>query len=100
VALSEIFTSVIRDLSLNNAYLVLDALDECTEGLPDLLDFIAWTSSELQVRWLVSSRNWSQIEERPEQARGKMELCLELNAEFVSAAVNTFIQYKVHQIAQ
>jgi NACHT domain/Heterokaryon incompatibility protein (HET) len=100
VALSEIFTSILRDPSLNNAYLVLDALDECTKGLPDLLDLIARTSSESQVRWLVSSRNWPQIEEQLEQAGGKMKLCLELNTESVSTAVNTFIQHKVHQLAQ
>jgi hypothetical protein len=100
VALSEIFTSILRDPSLNNAYLVLDALDECIEGLPDLLDLIAQTSFESQVRWLVSSRNWPQIEERLEQAGGKIKLCLELNTESVSAAVNTFIQHRVHQLAQ
>jgi hypothetical protein len=99
IALSEIFTSILRDPSLNSVYLVLDALDECTEGLLELLDLIAQTSSESKVRWLVSSRNWPQIEKRLEQA-GKMKLCLELNAESVSAAVNTFIQHKVHQLAR
>jgi hypothetical protein len=100
VALSEIFTSILRDPSLNNAYLVLDALDECIEGLPELLDLIAQASSESQVRWLVSSRNWPNIEELLDQAGGKMKLCLELNAGSVSAAVNTFIQHKVDWLAE
>jgi hypothetical protein len=99
-ALSEIFTDMLKDPNFDTAYLVLDALDECTEGLANLLDLIAQTSSGSRVRWLVSSRNWPQIEERLDQAGSKMKLCLELNADSVSAAVDTFIQHKVRQLAQ
>jgi hypothetical protein len=53
-----------------------------------------------QVRWLVSSRSWPQIEERLEQAASKTKICLELNADSVSAAVDTFIQHEVYQLAQ
>ena len=39
VALSEIFTNILQDPSLNSAYLIIDALDECVADLPKLLDF-------------------------------------------------------------
>src|SRR6266498_2815124 len=41
VALTEIFTDVLRDPSLNATYLIIDALDECVTDLPKLLDFVA-----------------------------------------------------------
>ncbi|KAK5344630.1 hypothetical protein LTR61_011603, partial [Exophiala xenobiotica] len=53
-----------------------------------------------RVKWLVSSRNWPPIEEGLYEAKGKVRLRLELNAEFVSAAVSIYIRHKVHQLAQ
>ena len=101
VALSEVFTSILQDPSLNNTYLIIDALDECVAELPKLLDFIVEKLSvSPRVKWIVSSRNWPDIEERLERAGRKVRLCLELNAESVSTAVNTYIQHKVLQLAQ
>ena len=40
VVLSEIFTNILQDPSLNSTYLLIDALDECVADLPKLLDFI------------------------------------------------------------
>ena len=92
VALSEIFTSILQDLSLNSTYLIVDALDECVADLPKLLDFIVQRLSvSCRVKWIVSSRNWPNIEERLESAGHKVRLCLELNAESVSTAVSIFI---------
>jgi hypothetical protein len=101
VALSEIFANILQDPSLNCTYLIIDALDECTAGLPKLLNFIIQKSSiSSRVKWLVSSRNWPPIEEQLEKAGSKVTLCLELNAESVSAAVSSYIQHKVCQLAQ
>ena len=101
VALSEIFTSILQDPSLNSTYLIIDALDECVGDLPKLLDFIVQKSFvSPRVKWIVSSRNWPDIEERLERAGHKVRLCLELNAESVSTAVSIYIQYKVLQLAQ
>jgi len=100
-ALSEIFTSILQDSSLKSTYLIIDALDECMEGLPKLLDFIIQKSSvSPHVKWLVSSRNWPTIEEQLNKAGSKVRLCLELNAESVSAAVSIYIQHEVCQLAQ
>ncbi|KAF2626169.1 hypothetical protein BU25DRAFT_422742 [Macroventuria anomochaeta] len=53
-----------------------------------------------RVKWIVSSRNWPNIEEQLERAEDKVRLSLELNASSVEAAVETFIQRKVDHLAQ
>jgi hypothetical protein len=101
VALSEIFTSILQDPNLGRTYLIVDALDECMVDRPKLLDFIVELSSASpRVKWIVSSRNWPDIEGRLAKAGQRMRLSLELNAESVSAAVSVFIQQKVHQLAR
>ncbi|KAH6700670.1 NACHT domain-containing protein [Leptodontidium sp. MPI-SDFR-AT-0119] len=101
VALSEIFTNILRDPRLESTYLIIDALDECVVDLPKLLDFIVQRSSiSTRVKWIVSSRNWPDIEERLEAAGHKVRLCLELNQRSVSAAVSTYIEYKTRQLAE
>lgn len=100
VALSEILTDILQDPSLKGAYLIVDALDECVTGLPKLLDFIVQTSCvSARAKWIVSSRNWPDIEERLEKAGQKVELSLELNAASVSTAVHFYIRYRVAQLA-
>jgi len=100
-ALSEIFTNILQDPNLNSTYLIVDALDECVTDLPKLLDFIAQNLSiSSRVKWVVSSRNWPDIEERLERAGHKVRLCLELNAESVSTAVSIYIRHKVLKLAQ
>lgn len=99
-ALCEIFINILQDLNLNHTYLIIDALNEYETDLPKLLDFIVHQSLVLsRVKQVVSSRNQPSIEERLEMARHKVRLCLELNLESVSAAVSSFIQYKVSQLA-
>ncbi|KAF2804417.1 NACHT-domain-containing protein, partial [Mytilinidion resinicola] len=101
VALTEIFTNMLHDPNLNRTYLIIDALDECVADLPRLLKFIAEQSSILsRVKWIVSSRNWQEIEERLEVAGHKVKLSLELNAASVSTAVGIFIKHKVLQLAE
>ena len=81
--------------------LVIDALDECVTDLPQLLDLIAQKSStSSRVKWIVSSRNWPEIEQQLEPASQKDKLSLELNAEAVVAAVEAYIRYKVDQLAR
>jgi NACHT domain/Heterokaryon incompatibility protein (HET) len=101
ITISDIFTNVLQDPSLRETYLIIDALDECTVGQSELLDFITQKSSLLpQVKWLVSSRNWPPIEERLDNAESKVRLCLELNAKSVSAAVGIYIRHRVSRLAQ
>ncbi|KAI3070039.1 hypothetical protein CBS147339_7552 [Penicillium roqueforti] len=99
-ALSRIFTDILKDPALQSTYLIIDALDECTSGLLPLLDLVAQISSAYpQVKWIVSSRNWSDIEERLDTIQ-TTPISLELNELLVSEAVGKFIQHKVHHLAR
>lgn len=99
VALVEIFNNVLQDPRLGKTCLIIDALDECVVDLPKLLHFIAQHSTSSHVKWIVSSRNWPDIEEHLERAGHKVRLSLELNAESVSTAVQIFIEQKVSRLA-
>jgi len=91
-ALSDILTNMLFDPAMGPTYLMIDVLDECTGNLLQLLDLIVCTSAS-HVKWIVSSRNWPQIED---QLRTTGHSCsLELNAKSVSAAVNIYIRRKV-----
>jgi hypothetical protein len=101
-ALSDTFTDMLEDHHLSSTYLIIDALDECvTADLPRLLEFVVKKSSlSPRVKWVVSSRNGASIEGRLNKAGSQVRLCLELNAESVSAAVNIYIKHKVRELAQ
>ena len=100
ITLSEIFTSILQDPSLRSTFLIIDTLDEYVVDRSKLLDFIVQKSSiSPRVKWVISSRNWPDIEERLERAGHKMRLCLELNPKSVSAAVGTYVKYKTRQLA-
>jgi hypothetical protein len=101
IALTETFADVLQDPNLDTTYILVDALDECTTELSKLLRFLAQQScASSRVKWIVSSRNWPEIEAQLARAEQKIQLSLELNAESVSAAVSVFIQHKVSQLAQ
>ncbi len=97
--LSEIFTNILADPTLQGGYIVVDALDECTDR-GQLLELIASQSAVFtHVTWVVASRNFPDIDEQLYNATHKATLCLELNAESISAAVGKYIKYKVDQLA-
>ncbi|CAI7627747.1 unnamed protein product [Penicillium pancosmium] len=100
-ALSTIFRHILNDPTLQMTYLVIDALDECTNGLHFLLDLIVQESSvNPQIKWVVSSRNWPEITERLDIAAQLAPISLELNEVSVSGAVNYFIHHKVQELAK
>jgi hypothetical protein len=67
--------------------LIIDALDECTVNLNQLLDLISRTiSTSPRVKWIVSSRNEPNIKARL-RVDNMQRLSLELNEEHVSCAV-------------
>ena len=102
VVLSKTFTEMLEDPHLTRVYLILDALDECESGLEELIALIvrnASTSSS-RVKWLVSSRNRHDIEERLRINDCPAELSLELNAKSVSGAVDVYINHKVSELAE
>ncbi|KAL2884623.1 Vegetative incompatibility protein HET-E-1 [Ceratocystis lukuohia] len=94
--LRKIATAVLNDLSLRNAILIVDALDECMVGRDHLLDFITESSP---VKWIVSSRNWVDIKTSPNGTDQKVRIHLELNQDSVSEAVESYIETKVDQLS-
>ncbi|KAK1241360.1 hypothetical protein MKX08_001334 [Trichoderma sp. CBMAI-0020] len=99
-ALSKILKAILDDPNLKDAVLIIDALDECTEELPRLLALVREISSSSSAKWIVSSRNWPNIENKLRSAKQKISLCLELNENSISAAVQTYIHYKVNLLAE
>ncbi|KAH7116438.1 heterokaryon incompatibility protein, partial [Dactylonectria macrodidyma] len=96
-ALSKILAAMLNDPSLDGAILIVDALDECKTNRHQLLDLIATPS---RVKWIVSSRNWQDIEENLDNTKQKVRLHLELNKDSISKAVDTYIGYKVDGLAR
>ncbi|KAK2669081.1 NACHT nucleoside triphosphatase [Fusarium oxysporum f. sp. vasinfectum] len=90
VSLVEILTDMLKDLTLKDAVLVVDAIDECITDRPQLLDFIIQSSStpSSRVKWIISSRNWPDIEDKLDSANQKVRLPLELNKDSISKAVD------------
>lgn len=100
-ALSRIFTDILKDPTLRDTYIIIDALDECITDLPFLLDLILQESLvHPQVKWIVSSRNWPEIEERLSAQAQTSPISLELNEASVSEAVGKFIHHRVHHLAR
>jgi hypothetical protein len=100
-ALWEIFKDMVSDPRLSRAYILVDALDECDTGLRQLLDLITGgdCKSMPKVKWLVASRNKPEIEERLRPDTLRLKISLELNSVHISHAVNSFISFKVQQLA-
>ncbi|KAK1242929.1 hypothetical protein MKX08_005741, partial [Trichoderma sp. CBMAI-0020] len=99
-ALSQILTHILRDMSMEGKVFIIDGLDECVTDLPLLLDFIAQAPGLSEAKWIVSSRNWPNIEEKLNTSSKKLPLSLELNEQSISNAVRVYIQHKVHDLAK
>ncbi|KAF2489417.1 beta transducin-like protein HET-E2C [Lophium mytilinum] len=100
VALTDVFTNVLQDPNLSNTWLIVDGLDECIDGMSKLLEFVTQQAVSSRVKWVLSSRNWPDIEEQLEGVGHKVRLSLELNAQSVSTAVNVFIEQRVSRLAR
>ena len=98
--LRKVLTKILDDPNLKPTYLIVDALDECEVDLDKLLDFLVEkSSSHPRVKWIISSRNLPDLE-RDLERTPKSKLCLELNEDTVTAAVDHFIDYKVNDLSQ
>ncbi|KAK3351892.1 putative heterokaryon incompatibility protein [Neurospora tetraspora] len=101
IVLSKVLCEMLKDPNLKVTYLVIDALDECVTDQPQLLKLIVQISSvSARVKWLVSSRNWVQIEEQLAIVAQQSRLSLELNAESVTTAVSAYIRHKVLHLSR
>ncbi|KAL2889493.1 Vegetative incompatibility protein HET-E-1 [Ceratocystis lukuohia] len=95
--LCEILTNMLKDLSIGSTILIVDALDECSEDLQRLLKFI---TKPLPAKWIVSSRNWPDIETELSSGDQRSTIHLELNRHSVSKAVDSYINFKVQRLAE
>ncbi|KAK6429893.1 hypothetical protein LTR95_013958 [Oleoguttula sp. CCFEE 5521] len=101
VALSRILRSILQDPMVDGAHVIVDALDECATDQQKLLDFIVvGLPPGSHIKWIVSSRNWLNIERAIGSAKQAIKLSLELNEKSVSAAVTIYIHLKVTELAQ
>ncbi|KAF5978534.1 heterokaryon incompatibility protein het-E-1 [Fusarium coicis] len=98
VSLEGTFRKILDDPGLGETYLLVDALDECVEDLPLLLALISSTSS--RAKWIATSRNRCEIEERFGEASSKLALSLELHEGSISRAVDSYINYRTRQLAE
>jgi hypothetical protein len=100
VALTEILSDVLADPDLPETYLVIDALDECDDDLPQLLDCIIRHSTLPHVKWILSSRNRRDIEQKLQQSQSHVKLSLELRetAKQVSRAVDAYVEHCVSEL--
>ncbi|KAM0163443.1 hypothetical protein ACHAQE_003228 [Botrytis cinerea] len=100
-ALSGTLKAMLKDESLKPTILIIDGLDECQKDLPRLLSLIvSGLSISSRVKWLVSSRNWFEIEQQLQQAERGTGLSLELNNESVSAAIERYVREKVEYLSK
>ena len=100
-ALSSITASMFQDpcLQKTGVTVAIDALDECITDLDLLLQFIAQKSIEhANVKWIVSSRNWPNIESALRDAA--QGLSLALNQDSVSAAISIYIETQVTKLSK
>jgi Cdc6-like AAA superfamily ATPase len=91
ISLNGVFESILKDPKLSPVYLVVDALDECEQGLGDLKRLI-FTSLKIsdKVKWLVSSR--PTVDLKSPETEGSL---VELDSQKLQNPVNTFIDYKL-----
>jgi hypothetical protein len=90
VAMSRVFKSMLKDPGLSPVYFILDALDECDQGLADLVQLIS-TSLTLsnKVKWLASSRPVVEL---------KNPDTVELDAQSLERPVNAYINHKLSNL--
>lgn len=83
---------MLDDPVMDGVLLIVDALDEWVEGRQNLLNFICESTANSHAKWVVSSRNWLEVE----KAIGKVtihtsRLSLESNDHLVSDAVRKYV---------
>lgn len=95
--ISRIFKCILLDLWIKRFYIVIEALDECKIDLQQLLKFVVTITSNLRVKWVVSSRNKRDIEKKLKLDNSQTRLSLELqaNVEHLSHAIAVCTDDKV-----
>jgi hypothetical protein len=103
--LSGIVKDILRNPSLKETYVIIDALDECVADLKGLIEWIMQESSESasRIKWIVSSRpNILDIERKLQLDGSRKKLSLEEKdyTEQVARVVDTYIDRSVCKLAK
>lgn len=98
VALCQVMEEILADERGHNLVLVIDGLDECLDDRDALISFISLCTKKHGAKWIVSSRNWPEIEVGLEDSEDVSQLNLELNQEQVSEAVSLYISHRVQRL--
>lgn len=90
-------TDIIKDDTDLTSYIVLDALDECSEQQEELLSLIVESDMRLgsKVKWLLTSRNEPIIKERLQRDDICSNTSLEVNPHRVKKAVILYIAFEI-----
>ncbi|KAK2737188.1 hypothetical protein CKAH01_18862 [Colletotrichum kahawae] len=94
--LAEMVQSMTSSESTSKAVLVIDALDECSDRLDQLLAVLVKLSSGCKI--VVSSRRHPSIDNGLSVLGNKISLSLEDNGTAVSGAVGKYIRHKVSEL--
>ncbi|PLB49711.1 WD40 repeat-like protein [Aspergillus steynii IBT 23096] len=98
-SLMEVLLTIFRESGIPEALLVIDAVDECENNLPQLLDFITQLMKlGRKVKWIISSRNRDDIERHLGKQEMLKSLRLELNPSQISHAIENFIDTRVSEM--
>ena len=93
-------SEIAQDPSHPRVYLMVDALDECdSQSLETFLKLLSHSELSSKVKWVVTSRNETNIIEHLQRGHLGHNMSLELNSSHVSEAVTFFINYKVNSLA-
>jgi hypothetical protein len=95
-ALCNMFLDILRDLSLDKTYILVDALDECVQDQDKLLKLILQETKDLpHVKWIISSRNHVEQRTRLVDSQSILSLELQENADLVSGAISAYISDRI-----
>jgi hypothetical protein len=83
----------------NVTWSLIPQTNECETDLPHFLDFVTriTSSTACDVKWIVSSRNKRDLEQRLCSNGSKAILSLELNAQHVARASSGYIEHNVSE---
>jgi hypothetical protein len=104
-ALSRILNDIMEDPELNKdtTYLVVDAIDVCIDPTDrkSLLELIVRTSAQhSNIKWVVTSRGWTDIRDVLEEAPVMVRLRLDPESDAIVNAVKTYIRHKVEILSK
>jgi NACHT domain len=98
-ALQRVFQNMLKDPGLLPVYLIVDALDECDQGLEDLIGLISTSLISVKVKWLVSSRLEvdvvAKLKHLDTRNLDALETLVELDAQSLEDPVNAYIKHKL-----